>query len=187
MEGWETGLEGLESTVRAMGGAAVVAVSTNACHWRQSAVLVTPERTFEHQATHGRGLELGEAPAPVIETAAGRVAMLVGDEGFAPEVGRCLALRGADVIAWSLFENGPMTERIARTRADENKVYVPAAWPGSGLVATPDGALATAVPEGLDVAMTASAHLASSRFKERAPGTDVIRGRFPGSYGPLVR
>lgn len=187
MEGWEVALPEIEAAVREHGGAAVVAVSTNACHWRQSAAIVTPGRTVEHQATHGRGLETGEAPSAVVATPSANVGVMVGDEGLVPEVGRCLALQGADLLAWTGFEAGPMTERIARTRADENRAYVAAAWPGGGLVANPDGAVITAVPAGLDVAMTAAGTLALSRFKERAPGTDIIRNRFPAAYAPLVR
>ena len=187
MEGWEVSLPVIEAAVREHGGAAVVAVATNACHWRQSAAIVTPGKTHDHQATHGRGLELGESPAPVIATPAGNLGVLVGDEALVPEVARCLALQGADILAWTGFEHGAMTERIARTRADENKVAVAAAFPGGGFVAGPDGGLLTAVPEGLDVAMTASINLAATRLKDRAPGTNVVRGRTPELYGPLVR
>jgi predicted amidohydrolase len=187
MEGWEVSLPVLEQAVRERGGVAVVSVFTNACHWRQSAAIVTPAGTYEHVATHGRGLEVGETPAPVVETVAGNLGVLLGEEALVPEVARCLALNGADLLAWTAFEGHEMTERLARTRADENKVYVAAACPGGGMVSSPDGALLTAVPAGLDVAMSAPVNIAQSRFKERAPGTDVIRNRIPEAYGALVR
>ncbi|MGD9933064.1 MAG: nitrilase-related carbon-nitrogen hydrolase [Dehalococcoidia bacterium] len=186
-EGWELSLTELEAAVREHGGVAVAGVLTNACHWRQSAAIVTARRTFDHVATHGRGLEVGDAPPSVVPTPAGNLGVLVGDEGLVPEVARCLALEGADLLAWVSFESNPMTERFARTRSDENKVYTAAAWPGGGLVANPDGAVITAIPAGLDVAMTATTNLALSRAKERAPGTHVIRNRFPSAYGALCR
>jgi predicted amidohydrolase len=187
MEGWEVSLPVVEQAVRERGGVAVVSVFTNACHWRQSAAIVTPDKTIEHVATHGRSLEVGETPAQVVETAAGNLGVLVGEEAFVPEVARCLALNGADLLAWTAFEGHEMAERLARTRADENKVYVAAAYPGGGLVSSPDGALLTAVPAGLDVAMSAPVNIAQSRYKERAPGTDVIRNRIPEAYAALVR
>ena len=94
-EGWRAGLPAIESAVRAGGGAVAFAVASNGCTAEQTAVLVTPERTVEHRATHGRGLDLGETNAPVVPTPAGNVALLCGDEGWVPEVARCLALEGA--------------------------------------------------------------------------------------------
>lgn len=187
LEGWQVELPLLEAAVKEHGGALAFGVMTTGCNWSQSAVIVMPDRAVEHVATHGRGLALGETNAPVVPTAAGNVGLLCGEEAFVPEVARCLALEGADVLAWTTFEGHDMNERVARTRADESRVYVAAAWPGGGLIASPDGALLTAVPAGLDIAMSASSHLALSRWKERAPGTHVIRGRTPEAYGLLVR
>lgn len=187
LEGWQVELPHLEAVVRERGGTLAFAVMTTGCNWSQSAVLVTPNATVEHVATHGRGLALGETNAPMVPTSAGNVGLLCGEEAFVPEVARCLALDGADVLAWTAFEDHHMAERVMRTRADESRVYVAAAWSGGGLVASPDGALLTAVPAGLGVGMSVSSHLAFSRWKERAPGTHVIRGRTPEAYGPLVR
>ncbi len=186
-EGWEVQLPQLEAAVRAHGGAALLAVSTTGCNWRQTAALVTPERTHEHVATHGRGIETGESIAPIVPTAAGNVGFLIGDEGFVPEVPRTLALQGADILAWAAFEPHPMLERVARCRSDESRVYTAVAWPDGGLISSPDGAVMTAVPAGTGVAMTASTHLAFSRWKERAPRTHVIRDRVPEAYGALTR
>jgi predicted amidohydrolase len=186
-EGWEVGLPIIETAVRAHGGAALVAVRTTGCNWWQSAALVTPEKTHMHTATHGRGIDTGESLSPVFATEAGNVGIVLGDEGLVPEVGRCLALEGADILAWALFEPNPMAERLARTRSDENRVYTAVAWPGGGLVSNPDGALLTAVPAGSGIAMTASVQLALSRSKERAPGTNVIQGRIPEAYAALTR
>ncbi len=186
-EGWEIGLVTLEAAVRAHGGAAVVAVATTGCTWRQSAALVTPGRTHEHLASHGRGIDTGEVLGPVIPTAAGNVALLCGDEGVVPEVARSHALNGADILAWPLFEAHAMNERIARARSDENRVYTAAAWPGGGIVTSPDGAVLTAVPAESGIAMTASVNRALSRWKDRAPHTHVLRDRVPEAYGALLR
>ena len=45
----------------------------------------------------------------------------------------------------------------------------------------------TAIPAGTGVAMAAGTTRVFSRWKERAPGTHVIRDRVPEAYGALVR
>ncbi|MFN0096461.1 MAG: nitrilase-related carbon-nitrogen hydrolase [Dehalococcoidia bacterium] len=187
LDGWQVQLGDVEDVVRDLGGVAVVPVRTTGCNLKESVAIVTPERTFEHIVTHGKDIDLGEAPAPIVPTPAGNLGVMAGDEGLVPEVARCLALQGADILTWSLFESLPMAERVTRCRADENRVYAAVAWPGGGLVANPDGALLTAVPEGIEVAMAAPVHRAMSRWKEKAPGTHVFRDRTPEAYGPLVK
>ncbi|HEX6031714.1 MAG TPA: nitrilase-related carbon-nitrogen hydrolase [Tepidiformaceae bacterium] len=186
-EGWQVDLPRIEATVREHGGALAFAVSTNGCAQAQSALLVTAERTHEHQATHGRGIALGESPAPVVATPAGNVGLLCGDEGLVPEVGRCLALEGAEILAWPLFAAHPQAERVARCRSDENRVYTAAAWPGGGVITAPNGSPLTAVPEGTGVAMAAQVNRALARWKDMAPHTHAIRDRLPEAYGHLVR
>jgi len=186
-EGWQVALPALEALVRDVGGALALGVTTTGCSIHQSAALITPEGTTEHAATHGRGIQLGEALCPVIPTPAGNVALLCGDEGLVPEVSRDLMLRGAEILAWTLFADTPMTERLARTRADENRVYAAAAWPGGALVAGPAGGLLTAAPEGSGLAMAAQVNRALSRWKDMAPGTNVVRHRIPDAYRALVQ
>jgi predicted amidohydrolase len=185
-EGWQVDLPMIETAVCELGGTLVFGVRTNGCSATEYAVLVTPERTFEHQATHGRGILTGELPAPVIETAAGNVGIVCGDEGLVPEVARALMLEGADILAWPLFGPTGMTEAVVRTRADENRVYVAAAWEGGGLVAAPSGQLLTAVPAGTGTAMTAPMSRMLSRSKEMAPATNVVLDRIPEAYEALV-
>ena len=186
-EGWQVELPALEAAVREIGGALVLGVTTTGCSIHQSAVLITPEGTTEHAATHGRGIQLGETVAPVMSTSAGNVGLLCGEEGLAPEVARDLMLRGAEILAWPLFREFEMVEPLARTRSDENRVYTAAAWPDGGLVAAPSGAVLTAVPKGSGVVMTAQVNRMFARLKDMAPGTNVVRDRMPEAYGALVR
>ncbi len=185
-DGWTHGLPIIEAAVREAGGAAAFAVAVDGAAPRQEMALVTPSQTWLHQATHGRGLAAGEVNAPVAGTPAGRVALLCGDEGLVPEVARCLALEGADIIAWSAFAPGPMLEQVARARSDENRVYMAAAWPGGGIVAAPTGAPLTIAPAGAGVAMAAQVNRAMARWKEMAPGTNAILDRMPAAYRALV-
>ena len=185
-EGWQVELPRIERAVRELGGALVFGVRTNGCSATEYAVLVTPELTVEHQAAHGRGVQTGEVLAPVVETPAGNVGILCGDEALVPEVARALMLEGADILACPLFSSDAMTEPLVRTRADENRVYVAAAWEGGGLIAAPTGQLLTAVPAGTDLAMTAPVTRMQSRLKEMAPATNVVLDRIPETYGALV-
>ena len=186
-DGWQVDLSLLESAVHQLGGMLAFGTSTNGCMHGRSATLVTPEGSHEHVATHGRGITLGELPSAIVASPAGNVALLCGDEGLVPEVARALTLEGAEILAWPLFADGPMTERLARTRSDENRVYVATAWAGGGLVTAPNGAVVAASPDGSGVAMTASVNRAMARWKDMAPGTHVINDRIPAAYGALTR
>ncbi len=185
-EGWQASLPAIEQAVRAHGGAVAFAVATSGCTQEQVAVLVTPDETVEHRATHGQGIDLGETGAPLTRTEAGNVGLLCGEEGLVPEVGRCLALEGADVLAWPSFGAHPMHERIARTRSDENRVYTAAAWLDGGTITAPTGAPLTAAPAGTGVAMAAQVNRTQARWKDMAPGTHALRDRVPHAYGALV-
>ncbi len=186
-EGWQVDLPEIEAVVRDRGGALALGISTDGCAPQQSSVLVTPEATIEHVSSHGMGIQTGESLPPVVETPAGNVALLCGAEGFVPEVGRCLMLQGADILAWTLFEADPMAEQFARARSDENKVYTAAAWPDGGVITEPSGAPMVHVPAGTGVAMAAQVNRVVSQWKDRAPGTNMVRDRMPELYGPLVR
>ena len=186
-DGWQVDLSLLESAVRNLGGMLAFGTSTNGCMHGRSATLVTPHGSREHIATHGRGITLGELPSPVVATPVGNIALLCGHEALLPEVARALTLVGADILAWPLFAADRMTEAIARTRSDENKVYVAAAWPTGGLVTAPNGSVVAASPDGSGVAMTASVNRAMARWKDMAPGTHVINDRIPSAYNALTR
>jgi len=186
-DGWQVDLELLESGVRRLGGMLAFGASTNGCMHGRSATLVTPQGSHEHVATHGRGITLGELPSPVLNTPIGNVALLCGDEALLPEVARSLTLQGADILAWPLFAADRMTEPLARTRSDENRVYVAAVWPAGSIVTAPNGSVVAASPDGSGVAMSASVNRAMARWKDMAPGTHVINDRIPAAYGALTR
>lgn len=186
-EGWSLDLPAFEEAVRIHGGSLAVAVDYHGCTAGQEAALVTQSGTVLHRATHGPASPLGDSLAPVVTTPAGNVGLLCGDEGLVPEVPRCLALQGADILVWPVFAPFAMAERMARTRSDENRVYVATAWPGGGMIVSPSGSLLTAVPRGLDVAMAAQVNKALARWKDMAPGTNLMRDRCPDAYGPLTR
>ena len=148
-----------------------------------------------HRATHlqarerDAGFSAGDEPSPVAETSAGRVGLMVGAEGLAPEVARCLALRGAEVLLWSAFSLEAPLLALARCRADENRVYLVVAAPSveGALVVSPAGQVAASTLVGQEMACAAQTNRALSHWKDMAPDTHVILGRQPETYGILVR
>ncbi len=185
--GWEAALPRVEAALRAGGGSLLFGAAVDGQRPRQFAALVHPGGTVVHAASHGRGIEPGEALPPVVATPAGRVGILCGEEGLVPEVARILMLDGAEILAWSAFAAGPMTERIARARSDENRVYTAVAGPGVGMIIVPNGAPLTISPRESGLAMAAQVNPAMARWKDMAPGTNALFDRIPGAYGDLVR
>jgi predicted amidohydrolase len=136
-------------------------------------------------------MPMGNDPCPVFHTPAGRVGLMLSAEGWAPEVARSLMLRGAEIILWAGDDPGLSMLHAARTRAEENRVFVAtAAAPtanGATLIADPNGRLLAAALEGRELAVGAEINRALAHIKERAPGTDVVRHRQPATYGAITR
>src|SRR6202042_1156808 len=103
----------------------------------------------------------GNAPSPVLDTAAGRIGVAICYDAFFPEVMRGLALAGADVIAVPMNSpvptpppptNAALTSEIvlALAAATVNRVYVVQAdrsgsergitWAQASAICDPDGA-----------------------------------------------
>ena len=135
----------------------------------------------------GRGYSAG-LDLPVFETRFGRLGIMLDDEGLLPEVPRCLMLKGADLIVWPARSSRWPLRRVARARADENKVYVvlaTAVGGGTALVNPGGTAIAAGLPDA-EQAISAQVVWASSRYKEMAPGTHVVWGRLPQFYDAIV-
>ncbi len=136
------------------------------------------------------GWQPGRQLSPVVETAAGRFGAMIGDEGLVPEVARCLMLRGADLVLWPVGPSKRPLLPVARSRADENRVYVAMAGPSSpatgAVIVAPSGAVLASAPTTIDVAVGAAIQPALSRWKELVPGTHVVHSRRPETYGALL-
>jgi predicted amidohydrolase len=136
-------------------------------------------------------MRLGDEPSPVVETAVGGIGMMAAAEGAVPEVARSLMLRGAEIIVWCADHPSSRMSLIARTRADENRVYIacaagPAPEAGVTMIVEPSGAVVAQALEGRELAVSATVNRMLARLKQRAPGTDVVRGRHPESYAGLI-
>lgn len=124
-----------------------------------------------------------------LDTPAGKIGAVWGNEGWNPEPVRCLMLGGAEVVVW--YGDGKRTRdisvKVARTRAAENRIFLLYFHGGEdALVAGPSGAvLAEALEEG-DQAVSAMIRRTESRGKTVVPGTNIVFGRQPSAYGGLV-
>lgn len=159
----------------ARGAWSVVRVGDHADLCANGEVVATWLRTHGDDAP---GDELG----PVIDTPAGRIGALVGDDGLSPEGMRTLMLLGADLVVW--FVDGDVGP-VAATRAAENRVHLVVAGRHRAVVLDPDGR-ALASSGSLARIISASVDLCAGREKEMAPGTDVVLGRQPESYASLT-
>ena len=136
-------------------------------------------------------MPMGNDPCPVFHTPVGRVGLMLSAEGWAPVGARSLMLRGAELTLWAGDDPGLSMLYAARTRAEENRVFVAtAAAPtanGATLIADPNGRLLAVALEGRELAVGAEINRALAHIKERAPGTDVVRNRQPATYGAITR
>lgn len=157
----------------------------------------------------GREPELftpGSAPPPVLDTAAGRVAVLICYDLEFPEWVRAAAQAGAEIVAapvnWP-WRPGPATEPPwevlkARVAAGTYRVHVVVAdrcgaergtsWFGASVVCTPDGALAAGPPpapggQAGPALVTAVIDPARARDKSVGPHNDALGDRRPELYG----
>ena len=124
-----------------------------------------------------------------LDTPAGRIGAVWGDEGWNPEPVRCLMLGGSEAVVW--YGDGKrlrdISVKVARTRAAENRIFLLYFHGGEdALAAGPSGAvLAETLDEG-DQAVSAMIRRSESRGKTVVPGTNIVSGRLPSAYGGLV-
>lgn len=125
---------------------------------------------------------------PVYATSQGALGVLLDEEGWAPEIARGLMLRGAELLLWWVPRAAPVLHTAARTRADENRVFVAliappgaADGPASAVFDPLGNALATGVP-GAEHGILASLFRPLVRHKEMAPGSHVVFSRSPTAF-----
>ena len=158
--------------------------------WIGGRTLLAHRQTHLSPAERELGLLPGDVACPVVETAMGRVGLLLGAEGLVPEMARCLMLKGAEILLWPAGEPGFEPLSVARCRADENRLFVVTATApapqGGAYVIGPGGQVLASALEGVEMATSAQVNLALARWKDMAPGTNVVLSRQPETYGTLV-
>ncbi len=124
-----------------------------------------------------------------IDTPAGRIGAVSGDEGWNPEPIRCLMLGGSEVVVWYGDGKRPrdISVKVARTRASENRVFMLYFHGNEDVVAvSPSGSVLAAALDKGDQAVSAMIRRMESRGKTVVPGTNIVTGRIPSAYGDLV-
>lgn len=141
----------------------------------------------------------GDAPPPVIETAMGRVGVMICFDWFFPEVARSLALRGADVLAHPSNLVLPWCQRAMFARCVENAVFSITAnrtgteaqagrsltFTGGSQVMTPDGEVLASASTTAEAVAVVPVDLPRARDKTRADRNDLFKNRRLDMYTGL--
>jgi predicted amidohydrolase len=146
----------------------------------------------------------GEAPAPVVDTAVGRIGLAVCYDLWFPEQARALALAGADILAVPANLTAdpaqpglPHLDVItAIATAHLNRVHVVLSdrcgpegdtdgWLGAAVVVDASGALLAGPPPGSEPALAiADLDVAAARDKSWGAHNDLLADRRPEHYAP---
>ena len=105
---------------------------------------------------------------PVFDTELGRIGMLICYDMMTPEIFRCLALKGADVICWPSLGYGWWDEAgdfTVQSRAHDNQVYLLGALPYHSCIVDPYG----------DFVARAGRQETALLSAEIEPGTDPLQ------------
>ncbi|GLY29646.1 carbon-nitrogen hydrolase family protein [Kineosporia sp. NBRC 101731] len=141
----------------------------------------------------------GDEPIEVVDTAIGRIGLLMCADGIVPEVPRLLGLAGAQILCNSLNSRGPDELRThVPLRAMENRVWHISAntvggpadaypWMGGSQVVSPGGEVVAVAGEAGNMMIWADIQPVEADDKWASFGADVITWRRPDLYGDLVR
>ncbi|MEU8527922.1 MULTISPECIES: nitrilase-related carbon-nitrogen hydrolase [Streptomyces] len=175
---------------------------------RNSAVLIDPAgvRALYRKAHLFGAVEKavfvpGDERPPVVDTAVGRIGVMVCYDVEFPEWVRDVALRGADLLCapvnWPLFPRpeGERAAEVVRVQADAavNRMFVAACdragtengveWTGGSVITDPDGfPLAGPADETGESLLVAACALGQARDKRIGEHNDVFQDRRPELY-----
>jgi 5-aminopentanamidase len=176
---------------------------------RNSAVLIDPSGLRAvYRKAHLWGTEPevfvpGDELPPVVETVAGRIAVMVCYDLEFPEWVRTAALRGADLLCapvnWPLFPRpaGERPAEVVRVQAGaaSNRMFIAACdrtgtehgvqWTQGSVIVDPDGFPLAGLDPASDL-LIAGCRLGEARNKRIGEHNDVHADRRPGLYGPIL-
>lgn len=142
-------------------------------------------------ATHDQNwFECGVKGSPVVDTELGCIGLLICFDGRIPEIARCLALQGADIILdMANFFAMDQAEMWVPARALENGVWLIAAtksgversiyYPGGSMIVAPTGQVAAKIPYDTHGVVSAEVSLI-------AQPRQILQERRPEIYQRLV-
>lgn len=149
-------------------------------------------------ATHDQNwFEVGVKGNPVVDTALGRIGLLICFDGRIPEIARCLAAQGAEVILdMANFFTMDQADMWVPARAYENGVWFVAAtkagversiyYPGGSLIVAPSGEVRARVAYDTHGVATADITLDAGEAKAWSFGGHKFADRRPQAYAPLA-
>jgi len=150
-------------------------------------------------ATHDQNwFEFGEKGFPVVDTELGRLGLMICFDGRIPEIARCTALNGVQVIVdMANFFVLDQAEMWGPARAYENGVWLCAAtkagqeraiyYPGGSMIVDPRGNVRSQVPYGAHAMAVSEIDPTLADDKSLVPGTDRFADRRPETYSALVQ
>ncbi len=152
-------------------------------------------------AQEKRWFARGREPWPVFRVGPARVGLMICFDWRFPEVARCLALAGADVIAHPSNLVQPHCQEAMRTRALESRVFCATAnrvgadrrpgrtvvFTGASQVVDPSGRVLARAGERRAETMVVDLDLGQARRKRVTETNHLLRDRVPGLYSALCR
>ncbi|PLZ00645.1 carbon-nitrogen hydrolase family protein [Burkholderia sp. WAC0059] len=148
-------------------------------------------------ATHDQNwFEVGTKGNPVVETELGRIGLLICFDGRIPEIARCLAAQGAEVILdMANFFAMDQAEMWVPARAYENGVWFVAAtkagversiyYPGGSMIVSPDGVVQAKIPYDTHGVVSADIEPGWRGARHWSFGGAKLADRRPETYGVL--
>ena len=140
----------------------------------------------------------GDDVFPVWDTPLGRIGIFICGDARLPEIARCLALKGAEVLCYlTLWGTWDQYLYNCPTRAIENRVWVIASdkvgnergmvYPGESFIIDPDGNFVAKASDKEEEIIYATIEPSRARNKKLKDGTDLFESRRTDTYNLLTK
>ncbi len=134
-------------------------------------------------------LQPGNLGFPIFPTPIGNLGMMVGYDGFFPEVARIINLQGADVIAWpAAWKSEYYPSILCPARSVENRIFIVAATSvgeglvGQSMITDPSGTVLAKGGKDTEQFVRGKLDLYHSRNKKLFVNASVVADREPENY-----